>query len=451
MLSFHPKAEEHFNNLGDALIPFVEKHTERRKGETIDRTWCRPHLAATIQQSEIIGPVCFGRVDHSGTTVENYFQIGHDLFGLDNNHYQKLSRLAGKIHKCGDFHRSTTFDSIADSIFLWVELKYTGKSDEDLCKFLVEHLSKTIKDHEVWVPIASLSVQEEFMIGVVTFKQITQELLDAWQEKCLEGRLDQEKEIDLLFVKLRKKHQGYTAGMVHVTAEECRAREIAIEYVDKAVALLRFFSPASYTPEINCNCTPFGRHLIRTNTTWNVIDGSLGQSTSNALRSDMLQWFLGTEDIRLLEKHGLRKISSLHTVGEQSGFSATVANSLMLFSKVSLMKDLGDKLVYLFAAVESILLKNSGEPIQMTVSERMATILGGKAERKKEVIRNFKSMYGKRSDLVHHAKSVDLTDEMSVLMHNVWSTFHYIINEMHAFGSKSEFLDRVDDIKLGGS
>lgn len=326
-----------------------------------------------------------------------------------------------------------------------------GKTELELCRYMIEQLSKTIDYHEVWVPIANLAVETDLTLGTVTFVPITSALLDAWQKRWTEQRPDDKEHINQYYSNLRKTHQGWTAGIVRVTAESRRAQEIAIADVDKALALLRFFSPANFSPQINCISAVLGRQLVRTETTFDIFDNALNKVDSRTDKSDTFPWLVNTKLIGRWKKELLPELSKLHTIDTSNQFHAVLSNALALYSKVSTAKEMADKLVYLFASVESILLKDSGEPIQYVAGDRMATLLGGTVDSKKQIISNFRSMYGKRSKLIHHAESVGLTNELSELMRNVWMTFFCTIKEMHSFSSSEEFLERLDDRKLRGS
>lgn len=451
VLSFHPKAETQYNKLGYSLIQSVEKKpTEGDKKES-ERSWFSPHLAATIKLEDIKGTMKLGKIDNLGATLERYFQVGRELHGLNEKHFPELMKLAEKIYNTSSFHKATTYESIVDTIFEWVEQSYKESTEADLCNFIVEHLSKTIGNHEIWVPLAGLAIETKFTFGTVTFVPITTDLVDTWQKEMIKNSPNNRDNIYQFCTNIRRKHKGWAAGIIHINAEYRRAQEIAVADVDRALALLRFFSPANMSPHINCIATVFGNQLIRSETTFKIVSNSLNAVNTRIIRNDLSPWLVSSEMIKQWQKEGLSELSSLHFTGSSTEFHSAIVNSLMLYSKVSVSKELPDKLVYLFSSVESILLKDSGEPIQYVVSERMATILGGSSRIKKRLIANFKKMYGKRSQLIHHAKSIELTKEVSQLMRDVWMTFFCIIKQMHLFRTKQEFLDEIDERKLGGS
>lgn len=67
VLTFNPKAEEHFNGLGRELLSTVEKHPERQPKSAETRSWFQPHSVGTIQSSEIIKPIKIGKTDCHGS------------------------------------------------------------------------------------------------------------------------------------------------------------------------------------------------------------------------------------------------------------------------------------------------------------------------------------------------------------------------------------------------
>ena len=57
---------------------------------------------------------------------------------------------------------------------------------------------------------------------------------------------------------------------------------------------------------------------------------------------------------------------------------------------------MADKLVYILASLESILLKNDSEPIQKNLGERMAFLIGPTVEARKTIIANVVETYARR-------------------------------------------------------
>src|SRR5262249_29063753 len=61
----------------------------------------------------------------------------------------------------------------------------------------------------------------------------------------------------------RSRLQGCAAVTMKLRAEESKAREKAREMAEDAAALLRFLSPANWTPRLRSYCVPLGSENVR--------------------------------------------------------------------------------------------------------------------------------------------------------------------------------------------
>jgi len=66
---------------------------------------------------------------------------------------------------------------------------------------------------------------------------------------------------------------------------------------------------------------------------------------------------------------------------------------LQLHSRSSIAAGVSHKIVFVIAAIESLLLKDSNEPIQKNLGERMAFIIGESLEERKKIVANVEDFY----------------------------------------------------------
>ena len=129
-------------------------------------------------------------------------------------------------------------------------------------------------------------------------------------------------------------------------------------------------------------------------------------------------------------------------------FQETIITSLELYSKSSIARDVSERLIYIFAALEYVFLKNNSESIQQNVSERMAIFKGDTIKEKKEIVSNFKTAYSLRSSFVHHGHEIKAIEELKTFMKCVWTVFISLIQDINNFESKELFIEAIEERKF---
>lgn len=158
-------------------------------------------------------------------------------------------------------------------------------------------------------------------------------------------------------------------------------------------------------------------------------------------------WVITQDKLDHYAKCGLRTISQIVTKGKRSDFEDTVLNMALLYSKAAFTKEPMEKLVHTLAALEVTLLRNSSEPVQQNIADRLAFFISDKLNERKKIAKNFKKVYGFRSDYLHHARLSDDIEIMSEFFSNVWVFYVLIVVNSHQFTDRIAFLDFIDDRK----
>jgi hypothetical protein len=127
-------------------------------------------------------------------------------------------------------------------------------------------------------------------------------------------------------------------------------------------------------------------------------------------------------------------------------------DALVLYSRSFLAKRIPDKLIYIFAAIESIFLKNSGELIQDSISLRMAYMHDVSVESRKSMIANIKSVYKLRSSFIHHGRRIDAKHlvVLEEFMRNAWLSVAALILLAPSGITRDGFFDYLENRRLGG-
>jgi hypothetical protein len=160
------------------------------------------------------------------------------------------------------------------------------------------------------------------------------------------------------------------------------------------------------------------------------------------------EWELGNDKIKTILSTGLEILNNVTENENQTDFQKRILTSLHLYSRSSIARDIAEKLIYIFAALELVFLKNNTEPIQQNVSERMAIFMGGSIREKQEIVSNFKKAYALRSSFVHHGYEIEPLRDLKKFMENVWIVFVTLIQKLDQFESKDLFIQAIEDRKF---
>ena len=195
--------------------------------------------------------------------------------------------------------------------------------------------------------------------------------------------------------------------MTVIEAEPEFASNYAIEEAQKITAILGIFSEATLIPDVKCVSNIKGSENIAQATVFfesgeESGDGGFEMASSTLDRSSSTNWRLSQGNIKKIREMGLDKISSLLAADSLKDFEKSVLNSIFLYSKSAFTADPVEKIIYILASLESVMLKNENEPIQQNLAERVAVFTAQELKERKSIIKTIKSVYGIRSKYLHH-------------------------------------------------
>jgi len=323
-----------------------------------------------------------------------------------------------------------------------------------MTEYVLGECEKQIREMELWMPVAWLQIQSEFSVGRITFKTITRRMMDTWQARVPTlSSPEEEAAIKHHFERERHKLQGYAAATIKLFAEPQRASEIAFEEAENAISLLRFYSPANFSPRKVSYCSLLGKEMLEEQTYLIVKEGAIDLISSQAIETSEPSWQLSTRRITKFREEGLDLLSELLAKEKRTEFQADVLNSILIYSKSSLAKNYADRLVYILVALESLLLKDGNEPIGTSLRERMAVLISPTLDGRLAVIKNVNATYGLRSSFIHHGKNIgiDALETLQTFMGNAWTCLYVILTKSsNQFSTKAEFIEAVERLKLSG-
>ena len=126
---------------------------------------------------------------------------------------------------------------------------------------------------------------------------------------------------------------------------------------------------------------------------------------------DVKPWTLDATMIRDQIVPNLAPWSGLLKTAKRSAFQNDALRSALLYSRATRNRNISEKLVLIFSALESLLLKNESEPITSALADRLAFAVGSNTEERKAIAKNVRAVYTVRSKYVHHAEDVQASSE----------------------------------------
>lgn len=149
--------------------------------------------------------------------------------------------------------------------------------------------------------------------------------------------------------------------------------------------------------------------------------------------------------ISAFKRLGLDNLSDLLVKESRTEFEDALLNSLLLYSKSSLTTDISEKLIYILAALEPVLLKDSNEPIQQSIGMRLGFLIGKTRNERISIKNNFTKTYGLRSQFVHHGNTIDDLRTLETFMKNVWLGFCSLIQGVNRFRTKEQLIKELEE------
>jgi hypothetical protein len=442
----HPEAAKSFNEKADALFRRLAPRT--LKGRPPRAYKPDAFVSAQLTEKDILGEIETGLVDQRGTEVAKFFQNGDRAVGLSGPSFQILADTVRRFQSLPGMRNTVSYKCLLDITFQWLKMRYRGSIAAPFVEAVVTECEKRVREIEIWIPVFRLFLETEVQIGRVVFKTITREMLDSHEEilkAALGGEIAKMQDV---FTRERKDLQGVAAATVKLLAEPIRASEIAEEEAEKAVSLLRFLHPASSSPYLRCYCTLLGRQALRSSTHLTVEDGKILSKSQRIQPRGSSAWIIDTAEITELKAIGLDALSKMLGDANRTEFEDDLLEAIILYSKNALVEDPADKLVYVFAALESILLKDRNEPVQKNLGARMAFLVGQSAEARLQIVENVGRSYGLRSSFVHHGESPDDMATLEVFMKFACLCFVGLIDQTRTFRTKGELIEALERRKM---
>lgn len=441
----HPEAIKYFNKKAEEAIVLVKKKQEPKHQK--ENNLNGHYVAHKINKEDIIGEMELSITNTFGDDLGFHFKINQEDYGITGDDYTQIIKCVVKIQKDKHYREILSVNFILEKYKKWIIDRYQKKEKKDFISFLEYDLNKVVNKYQVWVPIPYTSTEKEFSIGNVMIRKISEDIINSWL------RIDNDKnnaemlqKIEKYKTEIRKKYQGYAAAVYEYKAEPIRAQEIAMDHISDALSILRLFSPSSFSSRLVSGIYEYGQGLMESKNLFLIGPVNLKFLEISKPISKGMRWKIPSYIISNPAMTGFNKIL-LNKY--KNKFNKKVYEALKIYSKHTLKNNPFDKLLYIFIALESILLRNNTEAIQQNLADRIAFSIEKSSNERQNVTRTIRKVYLMRSNYIHHGvQTIEEREEIDKLLDITWRMFIFLAHNINRFKTKEDFIKALEDLKF---
>jgi len=431
---FHPQAATSLQakaaSLQNRLAPRAGDRTDGPRFPT-------PHVASTLTDDDIQSLDTVTATDAAGAETARYFEHAGELFGFAGDAHAEFLQLCSAMQKTSALRGSVSLETCQDLVMEWFRKRLAG-SDTPLTTFLEERRDELVDDITIVIPVHELLIQSPLIVGRVDLRPVDSAQIDEWVGSMNSTGISPDVVVEVTTRKLRKPFQGRAASWFSTRAERVHAFQLAQLETRRALSALRLFSPAAFLPGVRCNCVPWGEEHVLRESYMVLSGGEFFGPNERLVAPESTYWRLPDTALRDFLPGGLTDLSNLLRQDEHTPLEEAVLRGLMVYSRATLTSDPTDKLIHIFVALESLLLKNENEPPVGAVSERMAFIAGRSVEERLEVAALVKWAYSMRSKYVHHAVPLADIERLREFMLRAWDVLMALVRSRQHYSSVAE-------------
>jgi hypothetical protein len=441
--SMHDNAKANFDLKANHLIGLIKEIPPRPQTDNFDPDH---HVDAEINLDDQINSISMAYLDPYGKEIGRAFHFENKRFGLIKKDYSEFIKLSQSIQKTKILKPIISLDFVKNELFAWLVKSFKEQSKTSFFDDFLLKASESCESHEIWIPILHTVTVSEFSLGRVNFKPLSNEQLDLWFRSWNENA-DFNDSTAKYQLDLRRKYQGYMAGVYKCNAESIRANELAYDYVAQSLAVLRLLSSANHIPGLICGAYELGR--LERSKEYFIISGDRNSCRPISELLDLnLRWTIKNADIEFIKSPAFEKYHVLLNCDSPNEFQKKLLDALLVYSRNTISRDLYEKILYILIALESILLKNDSEPIMQNIADRMAFAIGKNTVELLKIVHVVKAVYKIRSKYIHHGiQDIEDLGLIRAFMHYAFRTFDALVHHINQFKTKEECITSLEVVK----
>ncbi|AUB59387.1 hypothetical protein BK009_01030 [Methanobacterium subterraneum] len=315
--------------------------------------------------------------------------------------------------------------------------------------------------HEVtiYVPLSGIKmIKEELKIGKIVIKKMTDETVDGITSN-LESLLRQnpyffpkEKEEGIKFVTdLYAQFRGKVCAEFKMIGEEDIALKVAKEECERSLDLLRLLDIYLQSRDHNI-CISLEGETVRGYQNAIIFKSNFKHyKMANEFKGSPIDLEISDELIKKMKYFGIFILSEIleKPLKDLTDFEKTFLLGIHWFANFSSQREIENQYLSLMIALEIFLTPGSGEPITNYIAEGASIINEIGIENRKKLKSNIKTLYSKRSSIVHgRLDDISTEDDVNTLKNIILGLIFWMTQNSHRFESKDDLLNFIEDHKF---
>jgi hypothetical protein len=437
-LAIDPRAAAAIDDRAKRLIVAVRQVPRRRPSGP---SW-QPDIpiAATLSETDIVGEIDAGTTSPDGHLLSLEFSHAGNMYTLDGEQYVELRTVVTQVLKASPIGSLASARSVERILRRWVKDAFRGNASQTASEYLLSSLNKTVSRFSVWIPLEELHVQGTISLGRCVLRPVTAEFLAQLGAKAPPELREQ---LTARF----SRYRGHGALVVECDGEIAKARETALAAAERTLGAMSLLSPAAFRVAEASGVCLWGSHRRSSATTFEVAaDGSTGShegATAPPPRPESFDENYTSELAPLL--------GSLHVLllaDDKNALAEKLLDALAVYRRAVISPEPAEKLIFVFVALEMLLVRDGNEPLQDNVATRMAFLIGTDVPDRRSIIKTVKDAYSLRSSFIHHGNATLDTTQADAFLLLAWRTLVNLVSAIHQFATKDALIAALEDRKL---
>lgn len=405
VIELHPEAKKWVNDRGRELVAVVDRRPPEERRPTKPESSFNHRPVISVDYSKISrATLISSNVDDLGRDLNKYLALPDGPIGLGEAVYPRFRDLVQRLAVREEVRESVSFEFIEKVAFEWIIRTYKNELGDSLADYLTRAANAAVKSQRVLIPISYLHIQSPFRLGNVRFEFLTKLFWDDYESRVRSRFPGAESDFVAFMGEKRKKYQGVVVSSIELTAEEEKAIQIALRETDRALVVLRAFSHSVFVLRIPSYFEKMGHTLVPT--THMIFVGDNGVTIASRQEDQrQIEILIGDAFLEDMRKQGLDAASELISRAPQSELEEALITSIGLLSRGIASANYQERLVFVLASMETILLKDSREPVRAALAQRLAFLSADSPDDRMKVANIVREVYDKRSRYLHHGEA----------------------------------------------
>jgi hypothetical protein len=443
-MRFHAEAARRYDEEARAFLQEVQGF-----GPVLSANRPRPselHVSHTFTKDQVISMQRFRlEVNQLGEPCGMlWVSQGHQV-GWNGRAFGRIRSLAHRMVRKEPISGLVSEQFGLDTMCTWLIESLESQRSDTLSEYFAAKCQDSVRDHEIWFPLFRTYALAEFSIGQVAFRTISKAMVNAWRDR-IPLTLPNHAEIVATIDWKRAEWQGSLAACVRIRAEERRAVQLGRDAAKNATALLSFLSPANRNSKLTNFATLLGFERMGCMAALFIENNAISTYQESLSDPQGADWH-----IQLAAAPGqTRVLSALHDLAsnQTTELRRSLYDALIIYSRQAHATELSDKLIFALAGLESLFLRDANEPIQKTLGERIAFLIGATLQERKGIVRNVAAIYKVRSAFVHHGQEPNDQQELDQFLQTAWQTFATLLEGRDLHLTRAALVSALEDLRM---